>query len=141
MNHPKGRQSAHACTVAPLASSDWTPEQAVPAWVAVVDDPEMPDWDKPLQRAGLFDPKGGSEAREATTRAMVAHGLRGSDSAPILKWGADPQAEAQKWFSCAALVTTLSGLPWVMSLLWCGSRKAFGKSESGYFEQEEGRGG
>lgn len=127
VNHPKGKQSAHTCTVAPLATVDWTPARPVPAWVAIVDDTTNADWEKPLQRAGLFDVMSGRDPRDAVAQAMVEHGLNGSDRAPILKWGADPETEARQWFQRAALFTALTALPWALAILRGGMGEAFAK--------------
>ena len=119
----KHRQSGTTQTlymIAPLASSTWTRDQPVPAWVVSGGTlPPPAEWSADIRHGTLVhaDGDGSSRLDGAIAKALAKHGLKGSTSAPMLRWGKRPEDLTRENVRNAILMIGIMGFPWMFCII------------------------
>jgi hypothetical protein len=112
-------------TIAPLVGGNWSPGQAIPAWVITARDqgPRGAQWSSPLRAAVRVTTADPDEIQTAI-HAIERHArLISAPNAPLLRWVADPHGAQLAEWRRLAIISLGGSMLWLLALL--GVRAVF----------------
>ncbi len=103
--------------VAPVVGQGWRPHMPVSVW-AVCDFYDcQKQWRQP-HRAGVREPEISGGFRKAIAKATKEHALRSVAKPMLLRWIADPRAEAEAYARAFWVALAVCNLIWLGFMIW-----------------------
>lgn len=108
---------AYTLHVAPLVGPGWTPATPIPAWVITAPHQRVGQalWSVPL-RAAVTNTVNGDEARHAIQSVKRRYGVTAFDTAPVLRWVADPLTLQVAEWRRLGVITTIGATLWGLAV-------------------------